>query len=351
MNWRGYWDTTPNTQQRCEWLKRLSLLLQAGIDLHQALSLLQQQTHAKQQHFWQPVILAIEQGRPLSMALQSINAFPASDLNLLEAAERTGKLAQETHNLAHTMAKRLSLHQQTRRAMRYPLIILSAAILISLYLLMRVVPSFVDLYASFNAELPWLTQALMRFSQWLSNYFYWLLLAAAAIVLITKLIWQRFAPYRCLIHQLMWHMPGLKTLSRAYWLQRWHRSLADCLQAGLPYLECLLTAEKVVHESPLAPVQSALVAGVSAGQPLSEPMATIKQYPLFSVQLIAVGEASGNLAKLISILAEQYELELSLGLAQTLKLIEPLLMALIGALVGIIVLALYLPLFQLGQIF
>ena len=80
-------------------------------------------------------------------------------------------------------------------------------------------------------------------------------------------------------------------------------------------------------------------------------MAKIKQYPLFSVQLIAVGEASGNLAKLIGILAEQYEQELSQGLAQMLKLIEPLLMALIGALVGIIVLALYLPLFQLGQIF
>jgi type II secretory pathway component PulF len=351
MNWQEYWDTSPSIQLRCEWLKRLSLLLQAGIDLHQALSLLQQQTHAKQQHFWQPVISAIEQGRPLSAALKEIKAFPLSDLNLLETAERTGKLSQETQRLALSLSKRLSLNQQTRKAMRYPLIILSAALLISLYLLMRVVPSFVELYASFNAELPWLTQSLMAFSQWLSNYFYYLLTAIVIMAFSSKLIWRQYTPYRRLMHQLLWHMPGVKALCRAYWLQRWHRALADCLYVGLPYLESLSTAEKVVQESPLAPAQSVLMAGVSAGQPLSEPMATIKQYPLFSVQLIAVGEASGNLAKLIGILADQYESDLSQGLEQTIKLIEPVLMALIGALVGIIVLALYLPLFQLGQIF
>lgn len=315
------------------------------------MQLLQQQTNAKQQRFWQPVILAIEQGRPLSVALQSIRAFHASDLSLLETAERTGKLAHATHTLAIAITKRLQLNQQTRQAMRYPMIILSAALLISLYLLMRVVPSFVDLYASFNAELPWLTQALMQFSQWLARYFYWLLAALISAFVLAKLCWYYSLKFRSMFHQCLWYTPGLKSLSRAYWLQRWHRSLADCLHAGLPYLECLLTAESVVLESPLAPAQQQLIAGVSTGQPLSEPMAKIKQYPLFSVQLIAVGEASGSLAKLIGVLAEQYEQELSQGLAQMLKLIEPLLMALIGALVGIIVLALYLPLFQLGQIF
>ena len=313
--------------------------------------LLQQQTHAKQQHYWQPVLLAIEQGRPLSVALHSIKAFDVSDLSLLEMAERTGKLAYEIDHIALAISKRLTLNRQTRQAMRYPLIILSAAVLISLYLLMRVVPSFADLYASFNAELPWLTQALMQFSQWLARYFYGLLAALIIIFILLKIGWRYSSQFRCLWHLCLWHAPGLKSLCRAYWLQRWHRSLADCLHAGLPYLECLLSADRVVLESPLAPVQKQLLAGVSAGQPLSEPMAKIKQYPLFSVQLIAVGEASGNLAKLIGILAEQYELELSQGLAHMLKLIEPLLMALIGALVGIIVLALYLPLFQLGQIF
>lgn len=313
--------------------------------------LLQQQTHNKQQRYWQPVILAIEQGRPLSVALHSIKAFDASDLSLLEMAERTGKLAHEIHQLAQAISKRLILNRQTRQAMRYPMIILTAALLISLYLLMRVVPSFVDLYASFNAELPWLTQALMQFSQCLARHFYRLLAALITVFMLIKLGWRYSSQFRCLLHLCLWHAPGLKSLSRAYWLQRWHRSLADCLQAGLPYLECLLSADRVVQESPLAAVQQQLIAGVSAGQPLSEPMATIKQYPLFSVQLIAVGEASGSLAKLIAILAEQYEQELSQGLAQMLKLIEPLLMALIGALVGIIVLALYLPLFQLGQIF
>lgn len=313
--------------------------------------LLQQQTHTKQQRYWQPVILAIEQGRPLSVALHSIKAFDASDLILLEMAERTGKLAHEIHHLAQAITKRLTLNQQTRQAMRYPMIILSAALLISLYLLMRVVPSFVDLYASFNAELPWLTSALMQFSQWLARYFYGLLAALIVVFILMKISWRYSSRFRGIFHLCLWHAPGLKSLSRAYWLQRWHRSLADCLQAGLPYLECLLSADRIVLESPLAAVQQQLMAGVSAGQPLSEPMAKIKQYPLFSVQLIAVGEASGNLAKLIGILAEQYEQELSQGLAQMLKLIEPLLMALIGALVGIIVLALYLPLFQLGQIF
>ncbi len=329
----------------------MGLLLQAGIDLHQALLLLHEQTPAKHQTFWRPVLQAIEQGQPLSVGLHSVAAFQSADLALLETAEHTGKLILQTQNLALILTKRANLTQQTRQAMRYPLIILSAALLISLYLLMRVVPSFADLYQSFNAELPWLTQTLMQTSHWLSLNFGWLIMGCIGICITLKLLWRYNTRYRCMTHQLLWHTPGISKLCRAFWLQRWHGCLAECLQAGLPYLESLNAAQKVVHESPLAAAQAQLIAGVSAGQPLSEPMAHIRQYPSFSVQLIAVGEASGNLAKLLTTLAEQYEQNLSQGLAQALKLIEPLLMALIGALVGIIVLALYLPLFQLGQIF
>lgn len=148
---------------------------------------------------------------------------------------------------------------------------------------------------------------------------------------------------------MMWRMPLIGAMTQAHWLGLWHRTLHETLRAGLPLLDALSETAALVQESPLALAQSNIADAVAQGQRLSESLAKWPAYPALSTQMIAIGEESGMLVNLLDELAQQFEAELESRCALLLKLLEPTLMAGLGVLVGTIVMALYLPLFELGN--
>lgn len=148
---------------------------------------------------------------------------------------------------------------------------------------------------------------------------------------------------------MMWRMPLIGAMTQAHWLGLWHRTLHETLRAGLPLLDALSETAALVQESPLALAQSNIADAVAQGQRLSESLAKWPVYPALSTQMIAIGEESGMLVNLLDELAQQFEAELESRCALLLKLLEPTLMAGLGVLVGTIVMALYLPLFELGN--
>lgn len=335
--------------QQQRWLQQLATLLRAGIALHPALSLLNLQGTVSQRVYWQPVIAGIEQGQGFAETLQGLPGFRRSDVQLLAIAERSGQLDQQMQRLANWQARRIQLHGQLRSAIRYPLAVLLGALAVTLFLLWRVVPGFADLYHSFGAELPWLTQQIMSLSGWIQ----WLGLPIMVVLLLLSLAarhaWHTQARFRLFLHKALWRLPLLGGLFQAYWLGLWHRTLHETLQAGLPLLDALAETALVIAESPLGLTQPEIHHAIAQGQRLSESLAKQTRFPPLSEQMIAIGEESGMLVSLLGELAKNFEDELERRCGLLLKLLEPALMAGLGVVVGIIVMALYLPLFELGN--
>lgn len=335
--------------QQQHWLQQLATLLKAGIALHPALELLSLQQPTAQQSYWQPVITGIEQGQSLSSVLAQQTGFRPSDIQLIAVAELSGQLDVQLERLAHGQARRLQLQQQVRSAMRYPLFVLIGALAVTVFLLWRVVPGFAELYRSFGAELPWLTQQIMALSQLVQ----WLglpcLLTLCCLFFMARRQWHASSIFRSRMFRALWRLPLIGAMTQAHWLGLWHRTLHETLRAGLPLLAALSETAALVRESPLALAQSDIANAVSQGQRLSESIAKWPTYPALSTQMIAIGEESGMLVSLLDELAKQFEAELESRCALLLKLLEPTLMAGLGVLVGTIVMALYLPLFELGN--
>jgi type II secretory pathway component PulF len=335
--------------QQQRWLQQLATLLRAGIALHPALSLLNLQNSTSQQAYWQPVITGIEQGQGFAATLAHQAGFRRSDVQLLSVAEKSGQLDLQIQRLAQGQARRIHLKGQVMSAIRYPLAVLFGALVVTAFLLWRVVPGFADLYQSFGAELPWLTLQIMSLSslvQWLSLP---CLITAAVLFLWARQCWKNRTQFRAYVLRMLWHLPLAGGLSKAYWLGLWHRTLHETLQAGLPLLDALSETASLVAESPLAPAQADVNQAVAQGQRLSDSLTKQATYPPLCAQMIAIGEESGMLVSLLEELAKHFENELESRCTLLLKLLEPALMAGLGILVGIIVMALYLPLFELGN--
>ena len=340
----------PDATARQRWLQQLSVLLGAGVALHPALLLLLEQQPEATRDYWLPVATGIEQGQALSTVLAGRPGFSAGDLAMLAMAEQAGQLDTQLARLAGLQARRLSLQAQTLRTARYPALVLAGALLVSGFLLTQVVPGFASLYQGLGAELPWLTRHVLAFSQTLQRWWPALLVLLAVTGIACLHGWRRLPAWRRHVHKALWHLPSLGQIARAAWLARWHRGLHECLQAGLPFVTALELCADLVAESPLADCQPPLRAAIESGHRLSEALRQAPAFPPLSGQMIAIGEESGMLVALLHTLARQFEDELENRCAQALKLLEPLLMAGLGLLVGIIVMALYLPLFQLGQV-
>lgn len=335
--------------QQQRWLQQLATLLRAGIALHPALALMNLQQPSAQQQYWQPVITGIEQGHSLASVLARQAGFRISDTQLIAVAERSGQLDVQLQRLATWQARRLQLQQQLRSTLRYPLAVLVGTLAVTVFLLWRVVPGFADLYRSFGAQLPWLTLQIMALSKHVQDAGLPVLMALCTLFFCARWRWRVSPRFRSRMQTALWQLPLIGAMTRAYWLGLWHRTLHETLHAGLPLLEALQEAAGLVTESPLAPAQSAIADAVAQGQRLSDSLSTWPAYPVLSTQMIAIGEESGMLVSLLEELAKQFEAELENHCGVLLKLLEPTLMAGLGILVGTVVMALYLPLFELGN--
>lgn len=341
---------TPDARALQQWLLQLATLVGAGLALQQALQVLVNTLPPGQQARWQPLLNALDQGRTLAAGLQAQALLPDRDLALIRMAEQTGRIDAALQQLAERHARRLALRQRLAQTLRYPLAVLAGALLVSGFLLLRVVPGFADLYHQFGAELPWLTRTILALSRWLQDAMSWLLPLMLVTGGLLAWAWRHRPEWRLRAGDVVWHLPVAGDLLRDLWFGLWHRTLADMLAAGLPYLDCLDEAARTVSGSPLRHHQASLRAAVDSGRHLSCGLRDCGDYPPLCHQLVAIGEESGRLAFMLGELAGQFERSLETRCDQLLRLLEPMLMAGLGVLVGTLVMALYLPLFQLGQV-
>ena len=335
-------------------LRQLGSLLQAGIPILQALERVEEGlTRPEERALVKRLHDQVEAGQPLSQACSLFpKDFPTLVLELIRAGETSGRLDQVLLRAASHLEDQLALQRKLRNAALYPSIVFLVAMAVSVLLLTYVVPQFAELFQSQGLRLPALTASVVAASDFLQSFGAWLLLL---MLISAVLAWRTHEAWLPRIKPTLdpfWlRLPVLGSIVRTAQVARFARTLETLLQAGVPILTALQRSSQVLTNQPYQTAVAHLRTRVEQGQALAVGLQQNTLFPSLVVQFVKTGEESGQLTTLLARLADTYESELRQQLERFTTLAEPILILLISAIVGVLVIAMYLPVFQMGQAF
>jgi type IV pilus assembly protein PilC len=328
--------------------RQFSVMIDAGLPLVQCLDILGQQQDNKA---FQKVILQVRQdveaGSSLADALRKHpQAFSDLYVHMVAAGEAGGILDTILQRLANYIEKSVKLRSQVRSAMIYPLAVITIAIVVVYVILWKVIPVFATLFESLGTQLPFLTQVIVNLSRFIGN-FWWLIFLVIGGAIFALRQYYRTEAGRYQIDKLMLKAPVLGMLLRKIAVARFCRTLGTLLSSGVAILESLeitaRTAGNAVIEESILKVRK----DVEEGKSLAEPLARTEQFPPMVCQMVGVGEQTGAMDTMLSKIADFYEDEVDAAVEGMMALLEPVMIAFLGVVIGTIVVAMYLPMFSL----
>ncbi|AUX92398.1 protein transport protein HofC [Mixta gaviniae] len=340
------------TRQKIALMHQLATLLKAGLTLSAGLGLL---SEGEPHPGWRALLLALQddvaQGTPFSAALAKWpGIFPPLYGALMKVGELTGQLDRCCAQLAGQQERQMRLQRKVAAALRYPLFILLVALTVSIGMLLLVLPEFVAIYQTFNAPLPAFTAAVLALSASLQQLFAPLALCAAALVGVWRWRRKRWPAWQRSEQRFLLRLPLFARLWRGSLLSQIFATLTLTQQAGLPLLQGLQAVEETLAPLLWREAMRQLQKQIAEGTPLHQAIADSALFTSLCRQLIKTGEEAGALDVLLARLAQWHESqthELADTLATTL---EPVMMLVTGAIVGTLVVAMYLPIFNLGGV-
>lgn len=270
--------------------------------------------------------------------------------NLVDAGEQAGALDSMLDRVAAYQEKTLSLKAKVRKALTYPVAVIIVALVVSAILLIEVVPQFQEIFAGFGADLPPFTLFVIGVSEALQAWWWLVLLgisgAGAGFVAARK----RSQGFRRALDQLALKLPVAGNILAKSAIARYARTLATSFAAGVPLVEALSSVAGSAGNSVYQEAAAGLRDGVSTGRPLHAAMRSAGLFPSILMQMVAIGEEAGALDAMLDKSAAYYEEQVDRAVDNLTALMEPAIMALLGILVGGLILAMYLPVFQLGTV-
>ncbi|MCP4899196.1 MAG: type II secretion system F family protein [bacterium] len=328
--------------------RQFSVMIDAGLPLVQCLDILGQQQENKG---FQKVILQtrqdVEAGSSLAEAMRKHpQAFDDLYVNMVAAGEAGGILDTILQRLASYIEKNVRLKAQVRTALIYPVAVITIAVIVVYIILWKVIPVFASLFESLGADLPLLTAVVVAASNFVGR-FWWLtfLLVFGGMFAFRQYYQTESGRYN--IDKFVLKIPVLGMLLRKIAVARFCRTLGTLLSSGVAILESL---EITARTSGNAVLQEAILhvrKEVESGKTLAEPLARTEQFPPMVCQMIGVGEQTGAIDTMLSKIADFYEDEVDLAVEGMMSLIEPVMIAFLGVVIGVIVVAMYLPMFAL----
>jgi type IV pilus assembly protein PilC len=328
--------------------RQLSVLIDAELPLIQSLNILAEQTKNK---YFKTVIKDIredvEAGSTLNQAKRKYpNVFDDLYCNLVASGEQSGSLDIMLRRLAEYLEKIVRLRAQVRQAMIYPSAVLSFAIIVCIFMLWKVIPVFASIFLELGAELPFLTSIVLSLSVFIQKYILFIAIGAVAIVFGIR-YWRKTESGRRILDKFMLRMPLFGKLLEKVGLSRVTRTLSTLLSGGVPMLESLKitssTSGNVIIEDYIMQARSMVAEGTSLRDALREK----GRFPFMMIQMVGVGEATGTLDEMLTKLADFYDEEVEYSVANLLSILEPILLIVVGLIVGSIVISMYLPIFDL----
>jgi type IV pilus assembly protein PilC len=328
--------------------RQFSVMIDAGLPLVQCIEILaNQQEHKTFQKILLQIRQDVEAGSTLADAMRRHpKAFDALYVNMVAAGEAGGILDTILQRLAIYIEKAVKLKTQVRSAMIYPIAVIVIAAIVVAVILLKVIPTFAALFTSLGAELPLPTRMVIAASNFLARYF---ILFVIGIVALVYGLRRYYATHngRRVIDGLLLKMPILGNIFRKVAVARFCRTLATLISSGVPILESLditaRTAGNAIVEDAIYETRRS----VEGGKTIVEPLKATNIFPNMVVQMIGVGEQTGALDTMLNKIADFYEDEVDAAVAGLVKLLEPLLIFILGIVIGGIVIAMYLPMFTL----
>ncbi len=330
--------------------QNLAMLVGAGLPLLQALQALIEQTEDKRmREVVQQLARDIEEGKSLSDALGSHpEFFSPLYLGLVRSGETSGRLDQALGRLAAYLERELEFRRKVRDSLIYPGVVFTLAIAVLAIFLVYIIPVFDNVYRSHGVALPLLTRMLMAWSALFRANLP--LIAVAGILLAVRPIRQVVLPALVgPLQRLVLRVPHARALVQTLVASRFTQTMGTMLTSGVPVLPALEVAGKAVSAPGFDQVIATLQADLSRGRRLSDSMRQTRQFPPMIIRMIALGEESGRLDSMLERAGAILDRDFDLRLRRFLTFLEPVLTLMVGGLVGVLLLALYLPIFGLAR--
>ncbi len=328
--------------------QELLTLLRAGLNLVEALETLAEKEHrAEQRRLLKSVIARLYEGHPLSYALQQFPAvFPPLYVATVRASEKTGDIGEALARYVAYQAQVDAVRKRIVSAAIYPVLLMLAGTAVTLFLLLYVVPRFSRIYEDVGRELPLFSQVLMGWGRMLEAHTG--LVVLALLGLAGGLVYALAQPgLRRWLLQGLWRLPAMGERLKIYQLARFYRTLGMLLRGGIPVVTALDMVSGLLPQAMQAALGQAARA-IREGLPCSAAMEAHGLTTAVSVRLLRVGERTGDLGRMMEAIAGFYDDELARWVDWFTRLFEPLLMAFIGGVIGLIVVLMYLPIFELA---
>lgn len=343
---KSHWQA----QYCSEFVQQLATLLQAGLTLSEGLSLLAEQHPSSQwQALLQDLARSLAQGESLSVALQRWpEAFTPLYPAMIHAGEMTGKLDYCCFHLARQQQRQYALSQKVKKALRYPLIILLLAVVVVIGMSGFVLPEFAAIYRTFNTPLPLLTEMVMAMSSAVQRGLP-LIVAMAFLPLLLRPLLKRSPRWQMLRPRLLLKLPVFSGLIRGQMLSQIYTVLTLTQNAGIPFLQGLASVEKTLSCPWWRNVIRQTSHSVAQGSAIWQAMAKSPIFTPLCKQLVRTGEVSGSLDKMLENLANYHSQQTNQQAENLATLLEPVMLLVTGIIIGTLVVAMYLPIFHLGD--
>lgn len=332
--------------------RMLATMMSSGVPLMQSMEIIGgSHENASMKELVLALKLDVESGTSLAEALGKFPLhFDDLFVNLIHAGEESGTLETLLHEIAAYKEKTEALKAKVKKALVYPISIIVVAFIVTTILMIFVIPQFETLFSGFGAELPGLTKGVIYVSQVFQSYWY---IIFGVIFAILKSIFEakrRSRKVRHLFDRLSLKIPVVGVIMEKGAVARFARTFSTMFKAGVPITEAMTSVAGATGNIVFSDATLVMRSEVSTGTQLNISMKNSGLFPDMVVQMVSIGEESGSLDSMLAKVADMFEAEVSDAVDNMTALMEPMIMAILGGLIGTLVIAMYLPIFKLGAV-
>lgn len=332
--------------------RQLATMMKAGLPLMQAFEIVARgHSNPSMTQMLMQIRADVEQGSALGKAFaKHPKYFDRFYCNLVAAGETGGVLEGLLDKLAVYKEKTQAIKKKVKSALTYPISIVVVAVVLMFVMMMFVLPAFKEVYSGMGAELPWLTQVVMNISDFFVAYGWIMVIALILMIFGLYKLHQKSPAFQKRVDAMLLKLPIFGSIVKKATIARWSRTTSTLFAAGVPLVEVLESVAgasgNILYEEATQDIRAKVTQGLS----LTSSMQTTEMFPNMVIQMAAIGEESGSLDDMLNKAAEFYEDEVDNAVAQLSSLMEPIIMVVLGSLIGILLVAMYLPLFNLGNV-
>jgi type IV pilus assembly protein PilC len=332
--------------------RQISIMLVTGVPLVQALKLVSNNhKKAEMKSILMSVTRAVEAGTPMSKAMRTASSyFDPLYTDLIATGELSGNLPEVFERLATYREKSEELRAKVIKALIYPAMVILVALGVSFLMLTQVIPEFEKMFVGFGAELPWFTRQILGLSAWMQTWGAFIGLGILSLGVSARIMVKRSDTFQLMMDRALLKIPVLGPVLSKAAIAKFSRTLATSFSAGIPILTSLKTTSKTSGNMHYQLAIEEVYRDTAAGMPMYVAMRNCDVFPDLVLQMVMIGEESGRLDEMLNKVATIYEFEVDNTVDNLSKILEPLIIVFLGVVVGGLVTAMYLPIFNLMSV-